>query len=369
MKAKFGLFNPKNAAPESDRFQEGLLHVVSAKVAVTQREPRQGQDEEAKKLSLVLGCLVLDQDTQEPKKDPDGQDERFDLILGFGSDLTEAEWEKRRELEENGNPNDERIKLSIFERFRPGKAASPDSDDIEDQGDELDAEGNTIFVVDGAEEYKIHPRTGLMVFMKSLAAAGWKEEYFNRVWAPDFVGSTFFVGRHLEETDQVEIGRDGKERKRTIPYRVVKQIIRAGYEKKAGAGAAGKGKPAPKGQAQSAAAPPPSAPPASAAGKGKGKPATPPAAPPVAPPPATANGDTGTADLLEAIMTELAGELSGQSMTLNTLAAKVGKKVTEQGGKATQIVPVLKLLKSQEWLEEQALVYGMTVDGGNVQFE
>lgn len=362
MKAKFGLFNPKNAAPESDRFQEGLLHVVSAKVAVTQREPRQGQDEEAKKLSLVLGCLVLDQDTQEPKKDPDGQDERFDLILGFGSDLTEAEWEKRRELEESGNPNDERIKLSIFERFRPGKAASPDSDDIEDQGDELDAEGNTIFVVDGAEEYKIHPRTGLMVFMKSLAAAGWKEEYFNRVWTPDFVGSTFFVGRHLEETDQVEVGRDGKERKRTIPYRVVKQIIRAGYEKKAGAGAGGKGKAAPK-----ATAPAQAPPPATAKGKGKPAAAAPPAPP--APPPATANGDTGTADLLEAIMTELAGELSGQSMTLNALAAKVGKKVTEQGGKATQIVPVLKLLKSQEWLEEQALVYGMTVDGGNVQFE
>lgn len=365
MKAKFGLFNPKNAAPESDRFQEGLLHVVSAKVAVTQREARQGQDEEPKKLSLVLGCLVLDQDTQEPKKDPDGQDERFDLILGFGTDLTEAEWEKRRELEESGNPNDERVKLSIFERFRPGKAASPDSDDIEDQGDELDAEGNTIFVVDGAEDYKIHPRTGLMVFMKSLAAAGWKEEYFNRVWTPDFVGSTFFVGRHLEETDQVEVGRDGKERKRTIPYRVVKQIIRAGYEKKAGAqGAGGKGKAAPKGQA----APPATqaAPPAAAKGKGK----TPPTAPaPPAPPPATANGDAGTADLLEAIMTELAGELSGQSMTLNALAAKVGKKVTEQGGKATQIVPVLKLLKSQEWLEEQALVYGMSVDGGNVQFE
>lgn len=366
MKAKFGLFNPKNAAPESDRFQEGLLHVVSAKVAVTQREARQGQDEEAKKLSLVLGCLVLDQDTQEPKKDPDGQDERFDLILGFGSDLTEAEWEKRRELEESGNPNDERIKLSIFERFRPGKAASPDSDDIEDQGDELDAEGNTIFVVDGAEDYKIHPRTGLMVFMKSLAAAGWKEEYFNRVWTPDFVGSTFFVGRHLEETDQVEVGRDGKERKRTIPYRVVKQIIRAGYEKKAGAGAVGgKGKPAPKAAAPAQAQS--STPPAAAKGKGKPPAAAPPAPP--APPPATANGDAGTADLLEAIMTELAGELSGQSMTLNALAAKVGKKVTEQGGKATQIVPVLKLLKSQEWLEEQALVYGMSVDGGNVQFE
>lgn len=368
MKAKFGLFNPKNAAPESDRFQEGLLHVVSAKVAVTHREARQGQDEEPKKLSLVLGCLVLDQDTQEPKKDPDGQDERFDLILGFGSDLTAADWEKRRELEENGNPNDERVKMSIFERFRPGKAASPDSDDIEDQGDELDAEGNTIFVVDGAEDYKIHPRTGLMVFMKSLAAAGWKEEYFNRVWAPDFVGSTFFVGRHLEETDQMEVGRDGKERKRTIPYKVVKQIIRAGYEKKAGAqGAGGKGKPTPKATTPTTPAPQ-AAPPATAAGgKGKGKTTAPPTPP--AAPPATANGDAATADLLEAIMTELAGELSGQSMTLNALAAKVGKKVTEQGGKATQIVPVLKLLKSQEWLEEQALVYGMSVDGGNVQFE
>lgn len=365
MKAKFGLFNPKNAAPESDRFQEGLLHVVSAKVAVTQREARQGQEEEPKKLSLVLGCLVLDQDTQEPKKDQDGQDERFELVLTIGSDLTEAEWEKRRELEESGNPNDERIKLSIFERFRPGMAASPDSDDIEDQGDELDAEGNTIFVVDGAEDYKIHPRTGLMVFMKSLAAAGWKEEYLNRVWAPDFVGSTFFVGRHLEETDQMEVGRDGKERKRTIPYRVVKQIIRAGYEKKAGA--QGKGKPAPKGQQ----AAPPAQVSAPAPAKGKVKAAAPPAAPApaAAPPSTTANGDAGTADLLEAIMTELAGELSGQSMTLNALAAKVGKKVTEQGGKATQIVPVLKLLKSQEWLEEQALVYGMSVDGGNVQFE
>lgn len=367
-KAKFGLFNPKNAQQETERFQEGLVHVLSAKTAVTQRPARDGQDQEAKKLALVLHCAVLDPDTQEVRKDSDGQDETIDFILGMGSDLTDAEWERRRELEESGNPNDERIKISILERYHPGVAASPTADEIEDQGDEVDAEGNTIFVLEGAEEYRIHPRTGLMVFMKSLAAAGWKEEYLDRVWAPDFVGSTFFIGRHLEETDQMEVGKDGKERKRTIPYRVVKQIIRAGYEKKAGAavkgkvGTAGTAGKATQGKAQSKAATTPSSIP------------PPPPAPTATAAKATAQA-TGagagadSAELLESIMTELAGDLSGQSMTLNALAAKVGKKVTEQGGKATQIVPVLKLLKSAEWLEEQALVYGMTVDGGNVTFE
>lgn len=318
-----GLFNPKNAAPDSGGgFREGLLNIVDAKIMVVQRDARQGQEQEAAHPALVLTGVQLDPDTQEPITDGDGKPIQQLLNLGLGSKSLVA--------------------------IHPGVAESPDSDDVEDQGTDVDAEGNTVFLV--RDDFKLHPKTGLMVFMTSLEAAGWKEEYLNRVWAPDFVGSTFFITTRLDPTGEKEKGPDGKERERTIPYKVVGKIIRAGYEGggKAKAGKAAAGKAAAKG-ANGAATPASVAAPANGAGVG-------------------VSADEGVVAALTPILMTLSEELSGQSVSVKALRTRVTKLLNTNNVNPKMHVPALQLVANPAWMEENGPMFDLTVAEGMVTF-
>lgn len=323
-----GLFNPKNAAPDSGGgFREGLLNIVDAKIMVVQRDARQGQEQEAPHPALVLTGVQLDPDTQEPITDGDGKPVNQILNLGLGSKSLVA--------------------------IHPGVAESPDSDDVEDQGTDVDAEGNTVFLV--REDFKLHPKTGLMVFMTSLEAAGWKEEYLNRVWAPDFVGSTFFITTRLDPTGEKEKGPDGKERERTIPYKVVGKIIRAGYEGggKAKAGKAAASKAAGTGKAANGAATPASATAPAANGAGAG---------------ASVEADAGVVAALTPILMTLSEELSGQSVSVKALRTRVTKLLNTNNVSPKMHVPALQLVANPAWMEENGPMFDLTVAEGMVTF-
>ncbi len=73
--------------------------------------------------------------------------------------------------------------------FHPGKVDSADATDVEDQGDDVDAEGNTIYVTeDGAQFNK---SCGAMVFIESLVKLGVPKALLDRCYAPDFDGMKF----------------------------------------------------------------------------------------------------------------------------------------------------------------------------------
>lgn len=318
MAKAMGLFNPKNAAPDTGGgFREGLLNIVEAEIAVVQRDARQGQEQEAPHPALVLTGVQLDPDTQEPMTDGDGKAVKQVLNLGLGGKSLAA--------------------------LHPGVAESPDSDDVEDQGTDVGTSGNTVFMV---KEYQIHPKTGLMVFMDSLQKAGWKEEYLNRVWAPDFVGSTFFITTHLEPTGEKEKGQDGKERDRTIPYKIVKKIIRAGYESAGKAGKAGKGV----GKATTGAASKESQ---SAAAQSNG---------------AGESADEAVVAALTPILMALSEELSGQSVSVKALRTRITKQLNTAGVNPKLHVPVLQLAANPAWMEANGPMFDLTVEGGMVTF-
>lgn len=324
-----GLFNPKNAAPDSGGgFREGLLNIVDAEISVVQRDARAGQEQELAHPALVLTGVQLDPDTQEPVTDGDGKPVKQVLNLGTGS--------------------------KSLQFMHPGVADSPDSDDVEDQGTEVGATGNTIYMV--KDDYRLHPKTGLMVFMGSLEAAGWKEEYLNRVWAPDFVGSTFFITTRLDPTGEKEKGPDGKERERTIPYKVVGKIIRAGYE---GGGKAKTGKAAGKAAAGAAKGANGAATPASvaatAAGNGAGA-------------GASVSADEGVVAALTPILMTLSEELSGQSVSVKALRTRVTKLLNTNNVNPKMHVPALQLVANPAWMEENGPMFDLTVAEGMVTF-
>lgn len=310
-----GLFNPKNAAPDTGGgFREGLLNIVEAEIMVVQRDARQGQEQEPAHPALVLTGVQLDPDTQEPMTDGDGKPVKQVISLGTGS--------------------------KSLQFLHPGAAESPESDDVEDQGTDVGATGNTVFMV--KEDYRIHPKTGLMVFMGSLGAAGWKEEYLDRVWAPDFVGSTFFISTHLEPTGEKEKGQDGKERDRTIPYKIVKKIIRAGYE-------AAKGKGKAKGTTTASA---PAAGKAASVASGNG----------------SADADDAVVAALTPILMTLSEELTGQSVSVKALRTRVTQHLGKNGVNPKLHVPVLQLVANPAWMEANGPMFDLTVDGGLVKF-
>lgn len=312
-KAKIGLFNPANFAEDSGSgFREGLVKVIEADFRVQQRDARQGQKQEDPHPALVLKCHVLDPDTQEPREDKDGEPEKVELSFGLGS--------------------------KALSKIHPGASDSPDSDEVEDLGDEVGAKGNTVSVLDS--EFRLHPKTGAAMFFLSLEKAGFKPAYLNRMWAPDMVGCVFEMATHQEPTGEKEM-KDGKERDRTIPYKIVKKLVRASYEGKGGKGKDKEGK----GDSGAGGS--------TSAGSSKGK---------------QSDGNVEVVEALSPILMKLSETLDGQTISLKALGTKVNAAATEAGVNPKLLVPMLALAKNADWIEANGKRYDMKMEDGMVKF-
>jgi hypothetical protein len=296
-----GLFHPKNFAENTGGgMKEGLVRVESSVFKVHQgRESKDGAPG-AIKMALVWSVTRLDEDQQPLTHAETGAAVTEELVFGIGG--------------------------KALPQVHPGKADSPDDDESEDLGDEVNTEGNTIYLVNG--DFRLHPKTALAYLQESLKAAGWKEEYLLREWAPDYVGSVFHMKTQIGD-EKMEDKVTGK--KTDINYKIVDKIIRAGYEAKASksAPAAAKGK---KGETEVTAAP------------------------------AKEKGGSEAETLLKPILEKLSEDLDGQRMSGKAFRLKVTAMLQQSKVPNQQHVPILSLLKDEKWLAKNAAKFDMTVD-------
>lgn len=120
--------------------------------------------------------------------------------------------------------------------FHPGRGSDPDDADPEDLGDELNTEGNTLFISGG--DVTMNAKSGYTVFMKSLQHKGFAKEKIAQCWAPHFKGLKFELATvtpdKLEAYGQKkgEGNKDGE----NITYKVVQSVVSFPDAKKAGKG-------------------------------------------------------------------------------------------------------------------------------------
>lgn len=119
--------------------------------------------------------------------------------------------------------------------FHPGKGSAPDDMEPDDLGDELNTEGNTLYISGGNVE--MSAKSGYTVMMKSLQHRGFPKDKIAECWAPNFKGLKFelitVTPDKLEAFGQKK--GDANQAGENITYKVCQAIIAM-----PGAGAGGK---------------------------------------------------------------------------------------------------------------------------------
>lgn len=149
--------------------------------------------------TLVFGCDVLDKDGDLVRGE-----EPVEMYFSFGAKSLEA--------------------------FHPGQSSGPDDDQPEDQGDGVDAEGNTIYCA-GDEQF--NASCGAIVFNTSLAKAGFPKNILDRCYAPDYVGLKFALATRTSKELNEKMGtrlstkptKDGG----TVTYKVAEKWLNPNY--------------------------------------------------------------------------------------------------------------------------------------------
>lgn len=322
MAAGKGLLKSANFAESLDgfAFKEGFVRVDQASFRVHQNREQKKDDGSTVpgmiKFALVLSVTRLDED-QDPLKDEQDEDMIEDIILGLGS--------------------------KALVGIHPGGADGPDDQEVEDLGIEPGTEGKTVFFVNG--DYQVHPMTAAAVFAASLEKAGWKEE-FNRLWAPDFVGSIFHMKSQVGDK-KMKDPRTGKDV--DINYKIVDKIVRAGYEAKKtvkGAGAAkleavkgGKSAAAEKGE--------------KVAEKVADKTTAPESAP---------SKNAEAESILKPILEHMSETQDGRRFTRKGFTTQVQAALQKEKVEPKLHVPILTLIKDDGWLTKNSSKFDMTVD-------
>ncbi len=160
---------------------------------------------------IVFGCDVLDKDG-----DPVRGADPVEMNFSFG--------EKALEL------------------FHPGQADKP-GEEPEDQGDGLDAEGNTIYCTEDGGQF--NKSCGAMVLFESLIKHGFPKEILDQCWAPAFVGLKFSMdtkeGRAINEQFGTRLSTKPTKDGGTVTYKVATKWLNPNYL--SGGDAKAKGKP------------------------------------------------------------------------------------------------------------------------------
>ena len=296
-----GFLNPDNAAKSTDsRFKEGYVKVLGSVFRVHQGRSGEGQPERAAITALVWNIARLNEDL-EPLTNEDGEEIREELVFSLGGKSLPA--------------------------VHPGVADSPDDndEDVEDAGDEVNAEGPTIKLINSS--FKPHEKSSVMKLFNSLKLAGYKQEYLDRVWAPDFVGMIAFMATEVDEDmKQKYTNKEGKEIERGTAYKIVKKMAVAPYEKKAKAG--------------------------KAVSSDEAKPSK--------------NADAEAA--LKPILEKISSDRDGSEMTRKAFNSLVTSTLQSQKVNVKLHVPALSLIKDDKWAAKNLPKYDITLseDGASV---
>lgn len=303
MPRPIGLFNPKNATKSSGGFREGVVQVDAATYKVHQ--PRAGEnDAEVRNSYLALAWHVtrLEDESKEPLRDEEGNVITEEIVFSAGG--------------------------KSLAHAHPGRADSVEDDSIEDAGVAINAEGNTVYIVN--QTWHPDSKSALINLQESLVAKGIKPEVLDRTWAPDYVGAIFFLkskpsGQTIDRVNP----NTGKVEAQTFSYKVVDRIDRG-----MGLG------PAPK--------------------KGKGGKAN-----------TSANGKEADAGDVEAqlapLIKKIGDEKTGTSMSMKALAATVNRMLSETSTPPQLVMPVMKLVRDGAWLQANGVKYDFTFNPADSQ--
>lgn len=219
--------------------------------------------------------------------------------------------------------------IGKLEYFHPGKVSDPDDEeeDVEDLGEEVDTEGNCIaVVVDGR---KVHGKTKWMIFTESLEKHGFKTTVLKRGYMPDLVGlRAHVVSRPMEKIP-------GSTAKKDPTCLVVDKILQFPWDK-------------PKSGKKSSSA--------SSKVNGKVKETK------ESSPAEDASVSEDVTELALSTLRTVAKDLSGK--TVDRKKVQVAAQTTMMKEKAAPKLhrPVIDLLRSDEWLEENSAEIGFVVD-------
>jgi len=198
------IFDPKTFVESGGgQFQEGNIQVVESKYLVHKAQERQAKPGETVEptiphMVLAWRCKRLNEQLV-PMTDESG--EIFeDLQFGFGT--------------------------KSLQHVHPGRADSPDDEQVEDAGTEVGASGPTIVIMPSFEG--LNTKSSLSVLINSLVEASLSPTIRNRAWAPDYVGGIFHMkSTTTQKNDRgadvpIMIGSNGK----PVGYKVVDKIHR-----------------------------------------------------------------------------------------------------------------------------------------------
>jgi hypothetical protein len=190
---------PDNAVESSGGLQAGTVEVLSAVYKVhkaKEYEPRPGQTARKNDPVCALSLKITPiSDDGERLEDADIKD----LTLSLGS--------------------------SSLASFHPGKGSSVSDSDPEDEGTEVNAEGNTLFTAGG--DVKMNAACGYTRFMKSLQHRGFDGQKIAQCWAPNFVGLKFAYTSVTPDKLEAYGQKAGDPNKQgeNITFKVVDKII------------------------------------------------------------------------------------------------------------------------------------------------
>lgn len=158
----------------------------------TERKPTQ--------TNLVLDCAVLDKDG-EPVRGADA----VELFFSLGEKSIEA--------------------------FHPGQCTGPDDADPRSMGTDVDAAGNTLFCVSDGDQ--INKSCGYMVFLDTMAKAGFPKSIMDRSYAADFVGLKFalntLASAAINERFQTRLSTRPTSDGGTVTYKVCEKWLNPNY--------------------------------------------------------------------------------------------------------------------------------------------
>jgi hypothetical protein len=296
--AKLAIFNPKNFQPELTRgtggFKEGFVRVDESVFKVHQADAREGFEQRDAVTALAWKVTRLDENL-DALTNEEGEEITENLVFALGG-------------------------KSLI-KIHPGSADGPEDDEAEDLGTEVNVEGPTVYLVDS--NFRLNQNSSAAILMESLKTSGFKEEYIDRVWAPDYIGSVFHMKTFLNEKVMLKFkNRDGKEEERATPYKVVDKVVRAGYEKKAATKAVG-----------------------------------------------SAKGNEAL-DALTPILQKIAVDRDGSTMTRKALVTNITSQLQQQKVDAKLHIGILSLVKDDKFLTKNAAEFGYTYDAaeGTVSF-
>lgn len=192
--------NPDKARQGGGGVEAGVYEVIGAKYQNIKTDYKACQP------CLVFDAAVCDKDGDRVKgADP------VEIPFGFGSKALEA--------------------------FHPGTAKSATDNDPKDEGESVDAEGNTIYC---ADDTQFNKSCAALVFSETLTKAGFPKDVLDQTYAPNFIGLKF----ELDTLDAKSINEKFGTRLNTKPlpdggtvtYKVCKKWLNPNYLSGAAAG-------------------------------------------------------------------------------------------------------------------------------------